>query len=261
MWGDSVQFESELDVAADTKGCIFGVTGKLIGTLKRPKRPNAIYSLFLPPLPPTTEIVVEYAGSLRWNLTPSAWINLARRVGVTKFIRLLKACGAWGKVIFNMLRTSGVLTAPSLATATATAAVGAVGGLLGFGIGMTMMAAQATYGRRLGILRSYCQGYVVRVFEERTKEKSCVAYVRKHRRTTDPGSGYFMAGYEDAGRAIRASSLRDVEGVLIRRFGTTFSYSLDRNASYFVQKKRVDNFDEYQSFVEQHAGDVSNKGW
>lgn len=289
LWGDSVQFESELDVAADTKGCIFGVTGKLIGTLKRPKPPNAIYSLFLPPLPPKTEIVVEYAGSLRWNLTPSAWINLARRVGVTKFIRLLKACGEWGKVIFNMLRTSGVLTAPSLATATATAtaAVGAVGGLLGFGIGMTMMAAQATYGRRLGILRSYCQGYVVRVFEERTKEKSCVGYVMKRKRTTDPGSGYFMAGYEDAGRAIRASSLRDVEGVLIRRFGTTFSYSLDRNASYFVQKKRhltygktidnekseawkiaevwaaeiVDNFDEYQSFVEQHAGDVSNKGW
>jgi hypothetical protein len=283
LWGDHAQFEGEMDIAGDEFGCIFGTTGKIIGTLKRP---NQLYSLFIPPLPPSTEIVVEYAGSMRWNLTPKAWMNLAKRVGVMKFLRILKLCGSWGKTIIRILASEGILAEISLVAA-GPMAVGATAGLIGFGLGMTMIAAHASYGRRLGILTTYCRGYVVRVFEERTKIKGHFTGKRSANRNTDNASGFYMSGYDDAGRAIRAASLEEVEGILIRRFGTQFTYSLDRNASYFVKKNRhltygstiddefsearkiadawgaeiAGNFDEYQEFVNQYAGDVSQAGW
>ncbi len=223
------QWAGEVDVTpGDEHACVFGVTGKLSYSLPRP---HFLYDLT--PVPAGTEYQVEGALEIRFNLSPQAWHYLLQTLGRSALMQVIRSAP-------SML---GQKLLASFTAAGGAAAAGGTVGAVGFYFGMAWLAATKTKGARLGILTNYCVGYLVRVFEERTKRAgNMTSWKLSH-----PGEAanmHYIGGYEDAQVAIAEhgggeQGLNVVESALMAHFPIEVRVLKDSMFGTYLTTERV----------------------
>lgn len=268
-----IQGATEYDLSADDHLCFFGITAKAAYSMsfhtimetitggRYDRRNNQVLSNNI-----MTEI--EGALTLRLGLSKEGWVYVAKRISGTTV-------------------RAAVNTIPKLgARAAVTQAIGSMGiPMIGAAAGAgllylngCLLAYFSTKGKRLGILTSYCTGYVVRIFEERTRTSGHYSAHYKRKAASDKGAAHYVAGYKDAHTALRLggrNGLLLVEKILLDNFGVDYhltmrgwkasnKYGNTIDKEYEEARKIADEMAAYLTdnidAVSQHVG-ISNAGW
>jgi hypothetical protein len=214
---DAIQWGAEVDLSPDV--CPFGITLKLV--FQTP--PAELQSAF-PSLPKGLNVQLEGAARIGIGLSQRGWIRLLQLVGDQSLRQVVSSLGQ--QSVKRILLSQ-------LGAASAAAAGGAAIGAAGFYFGMAWLAATASKGKRLGILRNYCLGYVTAIFESRPGYQGHLTKMKLGgSRETDR---HFQGGYKD-GKDTVAKKESTIEETLIKKFPV---YRMT-GSSWWRYQKQVD---------------------
>lgn len=195
----------DFGISPDDDLCLFFVTG--VCRQEVPIRSIGRLSTMLPSgFPRNAKLQVDISISLRLGLTEAGWAACATRLGGTTALR------AAARTIANAATRAAVI-AMSAEVAVPLVIVAASAGYL---LGMAHLVNQAHItGANWGYLADYCVGYLNKIKYAHDGSPP--------RRRFSPMMRY---GWDDAEKAIRATSVERVERTIITHFGSTFDRDL-----------------------------------
>lgn len=264
---------TEYDLTADEHWCFFGVTAKVavpisFHTIAETLTGGGYNRKDNVALPDNLMIECEGALTLRMGLSRKGWAYVARRVS-----------GSTVQAAANSISQQSARAAVTQALGSmGIPMIGAAAGVGLLYLNGCLLCYYASKGKRLGILTTYCNGYLVKIFEARTNDTG--HYTRHYKNTagTDNAAAHYVAGYRDAETAIRrggANGLALIEKILLDNFGLNYHLTM---RGWRASKKYGDTIDkEYEEArkiagemaaymtdnidaVSRHVG-VSNAGW
>ncbi|MGK0176391.1 MAG: hypothetical protein ACI91V_000252 [Lentimonas sp.] len=191
----------ELDFAPDADLCFFSATGK-INMAVPIDRISALS------LPSRYTVEVEFSVTFRFGLTTEGWTQVAKLVGGGPVIKAATnqiANIAAQRAIKSALTTFGIFSVT-------------VAGTLGL-LYVTAEICNSAYetGTRWGLLMGYCTGYLERIRQLHDAAPGTLSRSNTKR---------FIDGWNDAGRAISATSLDQVERTIIHHFGSNYDIEI-----------------------------------
>jgi len=237
---DAVQWGAEVDISPDE--CPFGVSLKLAF-----QTPQAELQSYFPSLPKGLNVQLEGAARFGFGLSQRGWMRLLQVVGNHS---LRQAASGLPQQAVRQILLSQIGSASAAA-----GGAGAAVGVVGFYFGMAWLAATATKGKKLGMLRNYCLGYVTAIFESRPGCRGHLSQMKL--RGSSPTDVHFQGGYEDGKFAVQKGKGKSdsIEEVLINKFpvyrmaGSTWL----RYQQQVDVGKRIDNEDEVRLIADELA--------
>ena len=242
---DAVQWGVEVDLTPSL--CPFGITFKLVLQTPTPELQTKFSWL-----PKGVNVQLEVAVRVGVGLSLRGWAAVLQVIGdasARQAIRSFPQKGVHGALLSQLATASG-----------AAAGVGAGAGVAGFYFGMAWIAATASKGKKLGILRNYCLGFVTAVFERGANRRGQGTNRRGHlaagklrgSRETDR---HFQGGYYDAKYAMGKNQHKCIEEALIKKFPV---YRMAGSTWWRYQKQvdvgsHIDNEDEVRMIADEMA--------